>query len=70
MSMSGIKMLETLAGYEYESIKSEYIKIFLKSGLTTSLSSYNEKPDNEPNVFDFENVINKSWKNELTDNAK
>lgn len=68
-SMSGIKLLEQLSGTDFAEIKREYVRIFLKSGLHSSLSSINEIPKNEPNVFEVQSIVNPKWKMPLTQDA-
>ena len=69
-SMSGIKLLEQLAGTDFGDIKSEYIKIFLKSGMSGQLSSTHAIPVDEPNVFNVKSIVNPNWKHALSDDAK
>lgn len=71
-AMSGIKFLKLLSGSDYESIHKEYVNLFLKSGLDSSLSSTLWKPtvdDDEPNIFNLK-PIDLSMKKPLTDKAK
>ena len=68
--MSGIKFLEFISGSSYENIRKEYTRLFLKSGLSNSLSSHFEIPTREPTIFDVKSIINPEWKNPLTEDAK
>src|SRR5574344_1019921 len=68
-SMSGLKLLEYLSGRDYHDIKLEYTKLFLKSGLSASLSSYAEVPKEEPGLFDFQPIIKPEWKQPLSQAA-
>lgn len=71
ISMSGIQLLKALTGNEYDDIKKEYVKLFLKSGLDNSLSSYvDEHAKEEVNVFNFKPMLKHEMKHELTENAK
>jgi DNA primase len=68
-SLSGIKLLQYLSGNDYESIKREYVKLFLKSGQSTSLSSYVETPHDEPNIFNPQRILNPDLKKPLSQKA-
>lgn len=70
LSLSGIKFLEQMSGQEYADIKREYVRLFLKSSLSSHLSSFVEKPETEPTIFSFKNVIPSNWKNPLSETAK
>ena len=72
MSMSGIKFLQLLSGSDYEDIHREYVRLFLKSGLDSSLSANAWQPnaDDEPSIFNLKNAIDSSMKKPLTDKAK
>lgn len=71
ISMSGIKLLKALTGNEYDDIHKEYVKLFLKSGLDSSLSAFvDEHAKEEVNVFNFKPVLKPEMKHELTNNAK
>ena len=67
--MSGINFLKVISGSSYEEIKREYTRLFLKSGISTSLSSIWQKPDDEPSLFEMKSVIKQEWKNSLSDKA-
>ena len=72
-SMSGIKFLELMSGTDYESIRREYVDLFLKSGLDNSLSSSIWMPNQnevEPSVFNLKPAFDQSMKKPLTDKAK
>ena len=72
-SMSGIKFLKLLSGSDYDAIHREYVNIFLKSGLDTSLSSSAWTPsqvDDEPSVFNLKPILDPSMKKPLTSRAK
>lgn len=70
-AMSGIKFLKLLSGTDYEAIHREYVDLFLKSGLDSSLSSIAWTPNDndEPNMFNLKNAISSSMKNPLTERA-
>ena len=67
--LSGIKFLEYISGSSYEDIRKEYTRLFLKSGMNLSLSSYYEKPTSEPTLFGVQSIINPEWKNPLSKDA-
>lgn len=71
-SLPGIKLLKLLSGADYESIHREYVRLFLKSGHDSSLSSIQWKPsiEDEPNVFNAKNALDQSLKKPLTERAK
>lgn len=71
-SLSGIKLLQYLSGTDYESIKQEYVKTFLKAGLDNSLSSsiWANKPTDEPSVFKMTSILKPELKRPLTEKAK
>lgn len=68
--MSGIKFLEFVSGNAYEDIKKEYTKLFLKSGLSNSLSSCFDVPKTEPTIFDVKALVKPEWKKPLSEEAK
>lgn len=68
-AMSGIKFLQALSGADYQEIRKEYAKLFLKSGLRNDLSSHFEIPTEEIDVFKLKSIINPDWKNPLSENA-
>lgn len=70
ISMSGIKLLEALAGPDYPSIHQEYVRLFLKTGLDSSLSSSYTVPSNDPSIFSFKPIIDPSIKQPLSAKAK
>lgn len=71
-SMSGIRLLKLLSGSDYEAIHREYINLFLKSGLDSSLSStvWIPNSDDEPSVFNLKPALDASMKKPLTSKAK
>ena len=71
ISMSGIKLLEALSGPDFPALKQEYVHLFLKSGLDSSLSSVFAVHNNdEPNVLNIKATLDPRWKKPLTDRAK
>lgn len=68
-SLSGIKMLEILSGENYETIRKDYTRLFLKSGLNPSLSSTVDIPSDEPTIFKLKSIIKPEWKNQLSEKA-
>lgn len=68
-SLSGIKFLEYVSGKDYSELRQEYIRLFLKSGLNTSLSSDFDKTD-EPGIFQLKPVIDPEWKKPLSVTAR
>ena len=68
--MSGIKFLQAISGSSYEDIRKEYTKLFLKSGLSTSLSASFVIPASEPSVFDIKPIVKAEWKKPLSEEAK
>lgn len=60
--MSGIKFLQFLSGQNYEDIKKEYTKLFLRSGLSSSLSATYDIPKSEPSLFEMKQVVKPEWK--------
>ena len=71
-AMSGIKFLKLLSGSDYDAIHREYVNLFLKSGLDSSLSSFAWKPsdEDEPSVFNLKSIVVQSIKKPLTERAK
>ena len=71
-ALSGIKLLKAISGTDYDSIHDEYVKLFLKSGLDSSLSSVMWKPteDEEPSIFNLKRILDPNMKKPLSDNAK
>lgn len=68
-SLPGIKLLQLLSGSDYESIKHEYVKLFLKSGQSYSLSAYSASQDDEPNIFKFQRMLDPDLKKPLSKRA-
>lgn len=68
--MSGINFLKAISGSSYEDIRKEYTKLFLKSGLSSNLSSHFEVPNEEPSIFDMKSIIDPTWKNTLSKDAE
>ena len=68
--MSAIKFLQAISGSSYEDIRKEYTKLFLKSGLSTSLSASFVIPTSEPSVFDIKPIVKAEWKKPLSEEAK
>jgi len=71
-SLSGIKFLKLISGSNYDDIHREYVKIFLRSGLSSSLSSACRLPSDEiqDSIFELKPLVKAEWKNQLSDNAK
>lgn len=69
-NLSGIKFLEILSGSEYAQIKDEYLRLYLKSGLSSSLSAFAEQHTDEPKLFDIKPMVKPEWKLPLTERAK
>ena len=71
-SLSGIKLLKLLSGSDYETIHREYVNLFLKSGLDSSLSSVSWMPkdNDEPSIFDLKPIVTADMRKPLTDRAK
>lgn len=71
-SMPGIKFLKMLSGADYGTIHREYVNLFLKSGLDSSLSSAIWTPNDtdEPSVFNLKSILDPAMKKPLTEQAK
>ena len=69
ISMSGIMLLKSLSGSDYEAIHREYVDLFLKSGRDTSLSAVAWKPTDEPSVFNVKQILNPDLKKPLSSKA-
>ena len=70
ISMSGIKLLEALSGADFPSLKQEYVRLFLKTGLDSSLSSTYDIVHNESNVFNVKSILDPNMKKPLSERAK
>lgn len=70
INLSGIKFLEALSGNDYAAIKDEYLRLYLKSGLNTSLSAFVDTHVEEPKIFSIKPLLNPKWKSPLSDKAK
>lgn len=68
--MSGIKFLEFISGNNYNDIRKEYMKLYLKTGQNPNLSASFEAPTNEPSVFELQSIVKPEWKQPLSDKAK
>lgn len=67
--MTGLKLLQTLSGKDYDDIKKEYIKAFAKSGWRTNPVF----PEEEPNGVDLMHIkpmLDPAWKKPLSEDAK
>lgn len=67
--MSGIKFLQFLSGQDYDDIKREYARLFIRSGLNTGLSSHYEVPNSEPKLFELKQAVKPEWKSPLSKDA-
>lgn len=70
ISMSGIKLLEALSGPDFPVLKQEYVRLFMKTGLDSSLSSTFSSPSSEPNIFNVKPVLEPDKKKPLSERAK
>ena len=70
ISMSGIKLLEALSGPDYPALHQEYVRLFLKTGLETSLSSSIFEHEDEPCIFNFKPAFSPDKKKPLTKKAE
>lgn len=68
--MSGIKFLEFISGNSYADIRKEYMKLYLKTGKSLSLSASYDIPSEEPSVFQLQSIVKPEWKQALSDKAK
>ena len=71
-SMSGLKLLEHLSGNSFEDIKTEYIKLKLKSGVSfgqTVIERSTEKT-NISILNSLKPIVKQEWRNPLTDEAR
>jgi 5S rRNA maturation endonuclease (ribonuclease M5) len=68
-SMSGIEFIKNLAGIEYDTIKKEYLKLFLKSGISPNLSATFDIKENQNDIFNLRNTIKDDWRNPLSQDA-
>lgn len=68
--MSGIKFLEFISGNSYADIRKEYMKLYLKTGQSLSLSASYEIPLEEPSIFQLQSIVKTEWKQPLSDKAK
>ena len=72
VTLSGMKFLEVLTGSAYEDIKKEYIKMKYNGrniGLSADWSLQDEKKQAK-DLFSIKPILNPSWKNPLTEDAK
>ena len=72
-SFTGLKFLEALAGPEaFEDLKRQYLKLFLKTGLSNALSvDFAAKLDSdEPDIFNFKRELDPEWKKPLSEKAR
>ena len=68
--MSGIKFLEFISGNNYNDIRKEYMKLYLKTGKSASLSASYEIPAEEPTIFQLQPLVKPEWKQALSNKAK
>ena len=67
--LSGIKFLENVSGNDYYAIKDQYLRMYLKTGFDSSLSSFVDTSVEEPTIFQIKSILNPKWKNKLSDKA-
>lgn len=70
ISMSGIKLLEALSGADFPALRQEYVRLFMKTGLDSSLSSACSIPSSEPNIFNLKPILDPNIKKPLSERAK
>lgn len=72
ISFTGLKFLEALAGpTAFEDLKKQYLKLFLKSGLSNALSvDFGLKKDPSLDIFSFKRELDPEWKKPLSPKAK
>lgn len=68
-SMTGLKLLQTLSGRDYDDIKLEYAKSFAKAGWRTS-AVFPEKDSDEVDLMRLKPALDPSWKKPLSEDAK
>lgn len=68
--MSGIKFLEYISGSSYSEIRKQYLKLYLKAGKSLSLSASYDIPNEEPSIFQLQQLVKPEWKKPLSAKAK
>ena len=69
ISMSGLKLLQTLSGRDYDDIKREYAKAFAKTGWRTE-SVFPNEDCSDVDLMHIKSMLDPSWKKPLSDDAK
>ena len=67
--MSGLKLLQTLSGRDYDDIKREYAKAFAKTGWRTAAAFPAEDADSV-DLMHVRPMLDPSWKKPLSDDAR
>lgn len=68
--LSGIKFLEYISGNNYNEIRKEFMRLYLKTGKSLELSAKYDIPTEELSIFQLQNIIKPEWKKPLSNNAK
>lgn len=67
--MTGLKLLQTLSGRDYDDIKREYAKAFAKTGWRTE-SVFPNEDCSDVDLMHIKSMLDPSWKKPLSDDAK
>lgn len=70
VGMTGLKLLQTLSGCNYDDIKKEYTLKFIKNGWNTSKIIFPEQNQNNINLLNIKPMVDPLWKKPLSDDAK
>lgn len=70
-SFTGLKFLEALSGSAFDDLKRQYVKLFLKSGLSSALSAdFSVQSSDDPDIFKLKRELDPELKKPLTKRAK
>jgi hypothetical protein len=70
VGMTGLRLLQTLSGCNYDDIKKEYTLKFIKNGWNTSKIIFPEQDQNNINILNIKPIVDPLWKKPLNDDAK
>ena len=69
VSMSGMRFLQEISGRDYDDIKMDFVRLYVKNGGKLSVAQF-QKDDREAGLFDLKPAVKPGWKSPLSDKAR